>query len=103
MKQLIVLREAKAELGKSRKWYDKQQTGLGLELVDEVLAALSRIERDPETGPRYLNSQFRFYRVRRFPFVIYYLSTPDIICVMAITHERRRPNYWRNRTPKTEN
>jgi len=100
VRKFVVHHEAKAELRKSREWYDSQQPGLGLELLDDLRAALSRIERDPEVGIRYLNTQFRFYRVHRFPFVIYYLSMPDYLCVMAIAHERRRPGYWKKRKPE---
>lgn len=57
MKKLIVHEQAKAELRKSRKWYDDRRDGLGGELLDDVQAALSRIERDPEIGMGYLNSQ----------------------------------------------
>jgi toxin ParE1/3/4 len=77
-----------------------RQEALGLELLEEVQAALSRIERNPGIGLRYLNIQFRFYRVKRFLYVIYYLELEDHICVMAIAHERRRPDYWTTREPE---
>jgi hypothetical protein len=41
--------------------------------------------------------EFRFFRVRRFPFVVYYAELIDAIWVVAIAHGRRRPNYWRKR------
>lgn len=96
----VIHQEAKAELRKSREWYERQQEGLGLELLDDVRAALSTIERDPAIGVRYLNTPFMFYRTNRFPYVIYYLELEDHLCVMAIAHERRRPGYWKTRKPE---
>lgn len=98
--KIVVHTHAKAELRKSRRWYDKRQQGLGLDLLDDVEAALTRIDRDPLIGPRVLGTPFRFHRTRRFRFVIYYLELVDHICVMAIAHERRRPGYWRRRKPE---
>lgn len=98
--KLVVVREAKRELGKSRRWYDARQPGLGQGLLDDVLNALSRIEINPHIGPRYLNTRFRFHRTNRFPFIIYYFELIDHVCVMAIAHERRRPEYWKRRKPE---
>jgi len=42
--RLVVHQDAKAELDKSRRWYEMRQDGLGLELLDDVLSPLSRIE-----------------------------------------------------------
>jgi toxin ParE1/3/4 len=98
--KLVVHQDARAELGKSRRWYEKRQDGLGFQLLDDVRAALSKIEHDPKIGNRYLNTPYRFYRTKQFPYVIYYLELADHVCVMAIAHERRRPGYWRRRKPE---
>lgn len=100
MKRVVLQSEAKTELGKARRWYDKQRPGLGQELLDEVLAALDRIERDNSVGLRYENSRYRFLCLHRFPYVVYYECLPDRVRIVAIAHERRRPGYWRRRKPE---
>jgi toxin ParE1/3/4 len=49
---------------------------------------------------RWLDSRFWFYRLNRFPYLIYYEIMPNRVRVVAIAHKRRRPGYWRNRKPE---
>ena len=98
--RLVVHQHAKSELAKSRRWYERRQEGLGLQMLDDVRSALYWIEAHPQLGIRYLNTPFRFCRTKQFPFVVYYLELSDHICIMAIAHERRRPGYWKKREPE---
>ena len=98
--KMVVHSAAQAELRKSRRWYEKRQPGVGLELLGDVRGALHRIQDDPEIGVRFLGTECRFYKTKRFPFVIYYVELSDHICVMAIAHNRRRPGFWRRRKPE---
>ena len=99
MKAVVIDSEARDELVGAKEWYNDRQPGLGLELQNEVEAAVDRIRRDPQIGARYRNTAYRFYRVRRFPYILYYLDLPDALWIAAIAHERRRPGYWRRRSP----
>jgi toxin ParE1/3/4 len=96
----IVHSAAKAELRRSRHWYENRQSGLGFELLDDVFAALETIEEKPRIGMRYLETPYRFHCTSRFPYVLYYLELEDHLCVMAIAHERRRAGYWKRRKPE---
>lgn len=98
MKRVIIDEEARAELDDAMNWYNERQMGLGLQLQDEVEAAVQRIRHDPMIGARYRNTAYRFYRTKRFPYVLYYLDLPDAIWIAAVAHERRRPGYWKRRT-----
>jgi toxin ParE1/3/4 len=97
---VVLQSEAKAELRKARHWYDKQRQGLGHELLDEVLAALDKIERDNSIGLRHENTRFRFHCLDRFPYIIFYECLTDRVRVVAIAHERRRPGYWKRQKPE---
>lgn len=99
MKPVKFDHEAKAELDDAIGWYNDKQDGLGLDLQDEVETAVSRVQTDPGVGVNYRNTNFRFYRVKRFPYLVYYLDLTEAIWIAAIAHERRRPGYWRNRSP----
>jgi hypothetical protein len=40
---------------------------------------------------------FRRSLVRRFPFAVIYRAKDETVYVVAVAHQRRRPNYWRSR------
>ena len=98
MKPVIIQREAATELEEDMAWYEKRQSGLGLDLQAEVEKTVLRLRQDPSRGMRYRNTPYQFIRVKRFPYVVYYRELDDAIWVMAIAHGRRRPGYWKNRT-----
>ena len=97
MKPVIIQQEAAAELEEDMAWYEKRQTGLGLDLQSEVEKTVTRLRQDPSLGMRYRNTPYQFIRVKRFPYVVYYRELDNAIWVMAIAHGRRRPGYWKNR------
>jgi hypothetical protein len=42
--------------------------------------------------------RFRWMRLRKFPFVIYYeLRDPALVRIVAVAHAKRRPGYWLRR------
>jgi hypothetical protein len=61
-----------------------------------VHVALERIEEAPQRFPVALRD-IRKARVRRFPYVVYYVILPDAISVIAIMHGRRDPRRWQQR------
>jgi len=100
LKPVKLQSQALKELGRARSWHDRVTPGLGDELLDEVLGALDKIERNNSIGVRYEETRFRFYRLKRFSYVIYYECMPDRVRVVAIAHSRRRPGYWKRRKPE---
>ncbi len=76
----------------------KKTPGLGFEFVGEVNKSLSRIVDYPHSCAE-IESGIRRCLVSRFPYGIVYRQDEDedFIVVIAITHLRRRPGYWRDR------
>jgi len=89
--------EAQEDLNAAADWYERQRPGLGTELLDEVLGALTRIEEAPLSCP-HIRKKVRRALIRRFPFGIYYIVEGDDILVLAVMHGRRDPAKWRVRT-----
>jgi plasmid stabilization system protein ParE len=85
---------ARAELRKSAKFYDRQRPGLGTDFTAEVGAALDYIRQYPLASPP-LQGEFRRTRVKRFPFDLIYAVEEERIVIVAVKHQRRRPDYWR--------
>jgi toxin ParE1/3/4 len=100
MKPLVIDAEAEAELVEAIAWYQKRRQDLGLELHDEVLATLNRIRQSPGRGWKHGDDGHRVMKVNRFPYLVFYDESDEDIWVAAIAHERRRPDYWRNRKPE---
>lgn len=93
--------EAKAEVRSAANWYDRERDGLGDEFVADVHLALDAIERAPEIHPHVETTRtkrnLRRYLLHRFPYMLVYELRQDEIVVVAVSHARRRPNYWLRR------
>lgn len=82
-------------------WYDDQRAGLGAEFLATLDAAIERIHENPETGSLLETMpdepNVRRVLLRRFPFLIVYEISSDEVRIVAVAHDRRRPNYWKER------
>ena len=88
------------EYEETRAWYERRREGLGDAFRDEVDRAVARIARAPTRWPVAF-VRFRRVRLRRFPYLLYYHVMDDSLAlVLAVSHARRRPGYWRRRLPK---
>ncbi|CAN5670487.1 hypothetical protein BH10ACT2_BH10ACT2_27120 [soil metagenome] len=92
--------EAIAELSDAVRWYEQRRAGLGLALLAAVDAAIEPVSRWPRSGA--LMAGLEAVEVRRvpiasFPYHLAYLIVDEQIKVLAIAHDRRRPNYWSDR------
>lgn len=93
--------EAEAELQAAAQWYDQRRLGLGTEFVaavDGIFAALAerrvvgtRLPGLPSSHPA------RRVLLRRFPYAVAFVEKDEVIRIIAIAHERRRPDYWMGR------
>ena len=77
-------------------WYEKEQSGLGLEFLDELRAAYNRIVVGPYRYP-HLRSGVRRALLKRFPYVVYFAVEPPVIVVLAVLHASRDPAEWQRR------
>lgn len=94
--------DAETELREAAHWYEQQHAGLGLRLLDAVDDVLVRIGRWPDAAPLVPDLPTEL-AVRRapldaFPYHVAYIVEHAFIHVLAIAHDHRRPNHWRNRT-----
>ena len=93
--------EADAEYREAGRWYDARQAGLGIEFFDEVDATVRRILDLPRVGVRVprvpRDLPVRRLAVTRFPYHVIYVEPTDVLRILAIAHDRRKPGYWKNR------
>jgi plasmid stabilization system protein ParE len=90
-------------MAEASRWYDAQQSGLGLDFLRSIGRVIARIEAAPRTGsavPGVTDADIRRVLVRQFPYHVVYIELPDRAQVLAIAHHRRRPRYWIGRVPR---
>lgn len=84
---------AEAELNDAIAYYETEQVGLGTTFLEEVRRSTSAIVEYPSAGPIILGT-VRRRLCSRFPYALLYEVHADQIRVLAVTHLKRRPNYW---------
>ena len=85
-----------AEIAAER--YELYQSGLGIEFLLEVDAAITRAAE----SPKMYALQFREARrvlVRRFPYAIYFIHRNSSIEIFAILHQMQDTSTWQTRMP----
>ena len=102
MKLKPIIRRALAErdVQEAAQYYiDQLAPQAALDFVDEVEAALKHIQRHPATGsPRYTHSLnipgLRFWRCKRFPYLVFYVEQAECIDVWRVLHGKRDIPAW---------
>ena len=89
-------REAEGDLAQAFDYYEAQLSGLGQEFVDSVEHQLERILEIPAQY-QVLHSDVRRAVIRRFPYAILYLVEAEVVVVLAIEHQARDPDRWKQR------
>lgn len=88
--------DAELELNEAADYYDLESPGLGGIFLDAVDGGFARIREHPDAATE-VASGVRKLVLARFPFMIIYAVRTDVIRVLAIAHQRKRPYYWRGR------
>jgi hypothetical protein len=94
--RLIYHPEAEAEMVEAAGFYEGRVLTLGAQYLTAVDAAVRDILASPTRG-RLVETDVRCYRMKRFPYTIYYRILPAGFQIVAFKHHRRRPDYWRAR------
>lgn len=96
MNPVVFLPQAEQEMLEAARYYESQAVGLGADYLLELERAIAAIAESPKTWP-IIEGELRRRLVRRFPFGILYYIDPNEIVVVAVSHLRRKPSYWRGR------
>ena len=99
MKAIVFHQEAKADLMSAMAYYDGQREGLGDQLLEEVEHATDRIVDRPASFPFSTDQGHRKCFVETFPYTLHFLEFDVEIWIMAVAHQRRHPDYWKQREP----
>jgi plasmid stabilization system protein ParE len=82
----------------ARDWYRVRSERAASAFLNELAHALEQVRTHPERWPRAEDGTRRVL-LHRFPFAVVYRLTQAGVLVIAVAHGRRRPGYWRDRSP----
>lgn len=88
--------EAEEELEEAQKWYEERSFLAASAFLYEVSIAIRRLSEAPLRYPRGEHGTRRV-SLERFPFTIFYRTRDEEIVIVAVAHQKRRPNYWATR------
>ena len=94
--RLFLRKGARSDLAEAFRWSEGQSTGLGYEFLRAARVTLAAVARAPEQFPVTV-ADVRKARLRRFPYVVYYVVFARGTSVIAVMHGRRRPRRWQSR------
>jgi len=87
---------AEVELNEASEYYERREKGLGAAFLDEVEHAVNSIRKNPESSLIILKS-VRSKILWRYPYSLMYSINVDVIRILAVASQKRRPFYWRSR------
>ena len=90
------LPEAEQELREAARYYESEAPGLGVTYIAEVRRVVRSIIENPYTAAA-VGSGIRRKVLSNFPYNILYSVERDVIVIVAVAHQKRRPRYWRAR------
>lgn len=94
--QLELSREAVAEIDEATDWYFEQAVELGIRFALEIERVMELIVANPSAWTP-IEPGVRRALAQGFPYAVIYRIVGDRVQVIAVTHQRRNPKYWRGR------
>lgn len=80
-------------------FYQAVSRELGQDFLDDVQRVIDLVVEQPNLG-RPVGRGLRRALLSRFPFSLIYSSESDAILIVAVAHQKRRPDYWRKRSAR---
>jgi len=87
---------AEEEMTEASVFYETASPNLGVDFLDDVQRGIDILRAHPAIGLS-VGSGLRRMLLHRFPFSMIYAVETGAILIVAIAHQRREPDYWRDR------
>lgn len=87
---------ADMEMNEAAEYYETREVGLGNAFIDEIERAINSIRQHPESAKIIVKS-IRRKILWRFPYNLIYSTNANVIRILAVASQKRRPFYWRDR------
>lgn len=93
MKRIRFLSPAEIEMLDAAVYYEARVPELGADFISTIEMAVLDLSDDPKKWP-IIGKGIRRRILPRFPYSILFKIDPEEIIIVAIMHQKRRPNYW---------
>jgi plasmid stabilization system protein ParE len=94
------LPEADEEFREASRHYENEAPGVGLAFITEVHRVISVVIDHPRAAKR-IRGTIRSKVLSHFPCSLLYSIESDLIIIVAVAHQKRRPTYWQSRLKKS--
>ncbi|MEI7695979.1 MAG: type II toxin-antitoxin system RelE/ParE family toxin [Chlorobium sp.] len=95
------LPEADEEFREASRYYENETPGVGLAFIAEVHRVISMVICHP-LATKKTRGTIRSKVLLHFPYSLFYSIESDLILIVAVAHQKRRPTYWRSRLKRME-
>jgi len=90
------LPEADEEFREAVRYYETEAPGVGLRFVAEVRRGVTFITENPYAAA-LVGSGIRRKVLNHFPYTMLYAVESELVVIVAVAHQKRRPRYWHGR------
>ena len=90
------LPEADEEFREASRYYENEAPGVGLAFITEVHRVISVVMLHPRAAKK-VRGTVRSKVLFHFHYNLLYSIESDVILIVAVAHQKRRPTYWRSR------
>lgn len=80
------------EIEDTKEYYELQKMGLGSEFEEQLKEHLNTLYSFPEMYPKVSLLLYKIV-MKKFPYNIYYNLNEDLITIVSIAHQHRKPFY----------
>lgn len=91
------LPDADEEFREASRYYENESPGIGLAFIAEVHRVISSVISHP-LSTKTVRGNLRCKVLLHFPYNLIYSIESDLILIVAVAHQKRRPTYWRSRS-----
>ena len=84
------------ELDDAIEYYNFESPGLGTKFLDEKLLNIRMIQKYPNAWPKYSVHTYKI-TLRKFPYHLIFTKKQNILYIIAVAHQHRKPEYWISR------
>src|SRR5215212_11179024 len=96
MIELHLFEEASEEVEEARRWYRERSEPAEGAFLEELDHAIAVVAEAPQRWPKHIAGTRR-YVFPTFPYSLIYFLENQVLQIVAVAHEKRRPGYWRKR------
>lgn len=96
--ELTISPQAQTDIHEIFQFYEMMRIGKGSEFAEELYQTLDRIQKWP-SSLRLLDKNIRFGKLKKHPYVVYFLIKEDVkeVVIFTILPEKCHPDVWKRR------